>query len=116
MTKKVLWILIIVVIFGIYLVQKFAEDNNLDLNHDENIYLISWRLPHGNEYGDIGRLMIANGLTGCGEYYVKEIVTDEYAIACTGDGLNWTYYHAWLNTKSIYLFDSETESKLNPPR
>ena len=82
---------------------------------DDKTYTKEWRSPQGDEYSKIGKLMIKNNITGCGEYHVKEIETNEYIIACSRDGENWSYYVAWPNLEKINLASLEMEKKLKPP-
>jgi|JI8StandDraft_2_1071088.scaffolds.fasta_scaffold68934_1 hypothetical protein len=82
---------------------------------DENTYSQSWRSPEGTEFRDIGRIMVKNNISGCGEYQVKEITDNEFVVACTPDGTNWTYYVVYPNLDKIYLANEEMEKKLKPP-
>lgn len=78
----------------------------------------SWRSPKGSEFAVIGKLMVKNNITVCGEYYVRIIEKNEYAIACTPDGTNWTYFVAWPEDEKIDLANAEyaMDKNLIPPR
>ncbi len=40
-------------------------------------------------------MLVANNITGCGEYHVQEPTKGEYLIGCTPDGKTWNYYVMW---------------------
>ena len=82
---------------------------------DTKTYEQSWRSPNNEELRAISRLMIKSNISGCGEYHIKEIENNEFVIACTPDGENWTYYVAWPNIDKINLANEGMKSKLNPP-
>ena len=92
------------------------NSENSNIIEDERTYSKSWRTPIKDEFLKIGKLMLANGIKGCGEYHVKEVTEGEYVIACTRDGEKWNYYVAWPNNNKIYRTNEEMESKLTPPR
>ena len=83
---------------------------------DNRTYSLSWRSPTDNEFADIGRIMVKNNVTGCGEYYVKEVTSGEFVAACTSDGKNWNYYVVYTKIDKIYLANNEMLKKLTPPR
>jgi len=112
--KKI--VLIIIVIVLAIMVFGNLDTKNSNIIEDERTYSNSWREPHGTEFAKIGRIIVANGIKVCGEYYVKEVASGEYVIACTPDGNNWTYYVAWIHTEKILLANDEMERKLTPPR
>jgi len=110
------WILIIIgLIIGIVVIGNLKSGNS-NVIKDKRTYNIPWREPVGIEFSKIGKLMVRNGIKGCGEYYVKEVTNGEYVVACTSDGENWTYYIVWPNIDKIYRTNEEMESKLTPPR
>lgn len=82
---------------------------------DKRTYEEPWREPNTQELGSIGRLIIESNISGCGEYYIKEVESGEYITACSPDGKNWTYYVAYPNTDKIYLASQDMESKLKAP-
>lgn len=84
--------------------------------NDEKTYSENWRSPYGTEYGDIGKIIVQNGIKVCGEYYVKEIQTNEYVIACSANGTTWDYFVVYTSLGKIYRANDEMESKLYPPR
>ncbi|MDO6518142.1 hypothetical protein [Zobellia uliginosa] len=110
------WILIIIGLIIAIIVLGNLNNDNSNVIEDERTYNTPWREPIGDEFLKIGKLMVANGIKGCGEYHVKEVTNGEYVVACTPDGKNWTYYVAWPNTDKIYRTNEEMESKLTPPR
>ena len=87
-----------------------------DVITDDRTYSQSWRSPQGSEYADIGRIIVANGIKVCGEYYVKEIESNELVIACTPDGESWQYFVVYVKAESIYRANDEMNSRLKPPR
>ncbi len=74
-----------------------------------------WRQPINNEFVTIGRTLVKNGLTNCGEYYVKQSIHNnaEFLVACSPDSLEWTYHI--VNTKTQEVLKLENEAILNPP-
>jgi hypothetical protein len=44
---------------------------------DDRTYSESWRLPYGTEYSKIRKIIVQNGIKDCGEYYMKEVETNE---------------------------------------
>lgn len=83
---------------------------------DERTYSDSWRSPYGSEFSEIGKIIVQNGIKVCGEYYVKEIESNEYVIACSADGTTWDYFVVYTSLDKIYRANDEMESKLYPPR
>lgn len=83
---------------------------------DDRTYSESWRSPYGTEYSEIGKIIVQNGIKVCGEYYVKEVETNEYIIACSADGTAWDYFVVYKSLGKIYRANYEMESKLYPPR
>ncbi len=108
--------LIIIGIIVVIIAIGTLDTKNSNVIEDDRTYSTPWRKPSNNEFAKIGRIMIANRIKVCGEYYVKEVVNGEYVIACTSDGKNWTYFVAWIYTEKIYLANTEMEMKLTPPR
>jgi len=110
---------LVFILIGLVLLIAFyiigSNSNSEGLIEDESTYSKSWRSPQGNEYRDIGRIMVKNNITGCGEYHVKETTQDEFVVACTSDGKNWVYYVVYPNLDKIYLASVEMEEKLKPP-
>ena len=84
--------------------------------NDSRTYSQSWRMPHGSEYAEIGKLIVQNNIKICGEYHVKEVTTGEYVIACSPDGINWQYFVAYTKIRKFYRASDEMVSKLTPPR
>lgn len=110
------WILIIIgLIIAIIIVRNLNSENS-NVIEDSRTYSKPWRSPVGDEFLKIGRIMVANGIKGCGDYQVKEVTEGEYVIACTRDGENYIYYVVWTYTDKIYRTNKEMESKLTPPR
>lgn len=99
-----------------------TSENNSDYSNSNNVttdtrtYSTRWRSPQGLEYRDIGRIMVANQIKVCGEYYLKEVENNEYIIACTADGTNWNYFIVYTNQNKIYKANDEMISQLSPPR
>lgn len=83
---------------------------------DKRTYSESWRSPYGTEYSEIGKIIVQNGIKVCGEYYIKEVETNEYVIACSANGTTWDYFVVYTSLGKIYRANDEMESKLYPPR
>lgn len=84
--------------------------------NDSNTYNMTWRMPYGSEYAEIGKLIIQNNVRVCGEYHVKEVMSGEYIIACSPDGINWHYFVAYTKIGKLYRASDEMISKLKSPR
>lgn len=54
-----------------------------------------WKSPTSEEMETISSLLVANNISGCGEYYIQEPSAGEYLIACTSEGSTWNYYVVW---------------------
>ena len=103
----------ILVIMGIY----SLGNGSGGVVGDERTYTESWRLPNaGSEFREIGIAIVRNGIKVCGEYYVKEIMTNEYVIACSANGVTWNYFVVYPKTGKIFSANSEMINKLTPPR
>lgn len=109
-----------IVVGGIILLIIFyiigSNGNSGGVITDDRTYSDSWRSPYGTEYREIGKIIVQNGIKVCGEYYVKEIESNEYVIACTADGTTWNYFVVYTSLDKIYRANDEMESKLYPPR
>lgn len=57
-------------------------------------YPMPWKEVTGKEMINIGRVMVKNNLTGCGEYYVRPAkeITDDYLVSCSRDGKQWDFF------------------------
>ena len=104
----------IIILVGIYIFSSNSESGGIIT--DDRTYSQSWRSPKESELNEIGRIITANRIKICGEYYVKEIVSKEYVIACSADGMTWDYFIVYTSLDKIYRANEEMESKLNPPR
>lgn len=111
--KKLLLILVGALAF-FWLVGKLTGGGS-NVIEDERTYQKSWQSPSSDQLVSIGQLMVKNNISGCGEYHVKEIESQEYIIACTSDGQNWKYYVAWTGSEVIKLANDEMVAKLTPP-
>jgi len=108
------WIIIIIVILILfYLIGSNSDSSNIV--EDQQTYTKQWVEPSGANFTTINKLLIKHQVRGCGEYYIKEVASDEFVIACTSDGKNWTYYIAWPNIDELYGANGEMLSKLTPP-
>lgn len=104
----------IVLLIILYIIGSNSESGGIIT--DEQTYSQSWRSPYGSEYSEIGKIIVQNGIKVCGEYYVKEIESNEYVIACSADGTTWDYFVVYTSLDKIYRANDEMESKLYPPR
>jgi hypothetical protein len=111
----ILWIIAFFIAF--YLISLIIGNSSTGSSviDDTRTYEQSWRSPSNEELVSISKLMIKNNISGCGEYHIKEIENNEFVIACSADGKNWTYYVAWPNIDEINLANDEMERKLKPP-
>jgi hypothetical protein len=104
----------IVLLIFFYIIGSNSESGGIIT--DEQTYTQSWRSAYGSEYGEIGKIIVQNGIKVCGEYYVKEIESNEFVIACSADGTTWNYFVVYTSLDKIYRANDEMESKLYPPR
>ena len=111
-------LIIVLIIAIIYLFNNALSDSNSGgVIGDERTYSKSWRPPNnGYEFREIGKAIIKNGVKVCGEYYVKEIMSNEYIIACSTNGVYWNYFVVYPSTGKIFSSNDEMISKLTPPR
>lgn len=98
-----------------YIIGSNSSGSGSNIIEDENTYSKSWRSPVETEFTDIGRIMVKNNIRECGEYHIKEVTENEFVVACSSDGKNWTYYIIYTNLDKIYLANDEMISKLTPP-
>jgi hypothetical protein len=78
------------------------------------LYPMPWRETQGNEIITIGRALVKNKITVCGEYVVRPSAQyeGEYLVACTLDGKNYTYFLVWVGTDKVMGgFDDKTIQK-----
>ena len=80
-----------------------SDEGNLKDINKTDIKQSEWIKPNSNLMRDIAKIMIENNIFGCGEFFVSEITSNEYAVACTADGIEWTYYVVYPNLNKIYL-------------
>lgn len=124
MNSKKILVILLFIIAAIMIIGSYFDDNNssdsnyknTNVTNDSRVYSKSWRSPTSEEMIKIGTLLVQNKIKICGEYHVKEITNNEFVIACTPDGNNWTYYTLWPNVnEKVYLVTEEMENKLKPP-
>lgn len=106
-------IIVIIILIAFYIIGSNSESGGVIMS--KQTYSQSWRSPKGKELSEIGRIIVANDIGVCGEYYVKEIESNEYVIACSADGLTWDYFVVYTSLEKIYLASDEMETKLRPP-
>lgn len=104
----------IVILIALSIIDSNSESGGIIT--DDKTYSQNWRSPQGTEFTKIGRIIVANGVKVCGEYYVKKIESNEYLIACSADGSTWNYFVVYTSNDTIYRANEEMESKLYPPR
>jgi hypothetical protein len=65
----------------------------------------------------IMRTLIANSVSGCGEYWYKAAAgsDSEYLVYCTRDGKNWTTYLVWPKIGNI-IGPNKISPEIAPPR
>jgi hypothetical protein len=103
-----------IILIGLYIIGSNTDTGGIIT--DEQTYTQSWRSPQGTEFAEIGRIIVANGIKVCGEYYVKEIESNEFVIACSDFGTTWEYFVVYTSLDEIYRANDEMESKLKAPR
>lgn len=106
-------VLLILLILAIWYFTSRISDKSKNFGQDE--YSMPWRNASDDELQKIGRIIVSNNVDGCGEYFVKEIENNEYFIACSADGKNWKYYHAWSEINRIEKASVEMQLKLDAP-
>ncbi|MDT0675946.1 hypothetical protein [Autumnicola musiva] len=111
---KKLLLVILIIVGGLYFLGSLSEGENVI--NDEDTYNSSWYEPSLSETGKIGMILAANGIRNCGEFQIKETHPDEYVLACTADGSNWTYYVVYIGNEKVYRANEKMEKKLTPPR
>ena len=111
----ILYISVLTIVLFIIINMFAPNSSGSTVIDDTRTYEQSWRSPTNEELRTISKLMIKNNVSGCGEYHIKEVEKNEFVIACTSDGKNWTYYVAWPNIEEINLANEEMELKLKPP-
>jgi len=111
------------VVLFLILINQCSSSNDLDeintpnINHTINseinntsgvndieqtkVYKKDWK-PAGDNLAKISKVLVKNSIYGCGEYYIFEITSNEYALACTSDGVSWSYYVVYPNLDNIY--------------
>lgn len=80
----------------------YAVSNENKSIEDVSVLKKDWRSAGAN-LPKISKILAKNNITGCGEYYIYEITRNEFALACTPDGVNWTYYVIYPNLDKLYL-------------
>lgn len=81
-----------------------SDVNNTETNKIEDTVIKKHQWKNaGDKLMSISKIMIANNISGCGEFYISEITSNEFAVACTSDGSNWTYYVVYPSLDKIYL-------------
>lgn len=82
---------------------EYETTNNSGVNNIEHtkVYKNDWK-PAGDNLAKIGKVLVKNNIYGCGEYYIFEITSNEFALACTSDGVLWNYYVVYPNLEKIY--------------
>jgi len=77
-----------------------GSSNQGDIN---STYPEPWKDPTGEEYQKIGKALVKNNITGCGEYYVRLSAENkgEYLVACSRDGESWSYYLVWTGIDEV---------------
>lgn len=108
-----LWIIISIAFVVLLMIIPFSNENKVEKKPAS----LTWRTPKaGYELREIGKTILRNNVSGCGEYYLKLITEGEYLIACSADGFLWDYYVVYPNLGKIYLASDEMIAKNEPPR
>lgn len=76
-----------------------------------DIYPEPWREPSGQELATISKVLAANGVSGCADYYVRpaKMSDGEYLVGCSSDGENWTYYMVFAYSGEAMAMTDEEE-------
>lgn len=80
----------------------YTQNSGINDIENTSISKKQWKSP-GDKLSVISKIMIQNNIRGCGEYYISEITNGEFAVACTADGVNWSYYVVYPGLNKIYL-------------
>ena len=110
------YVIILILIAGIIWVGSFNDSSNTEGTSEEVTYSNYWREPNGTELRSIGKIMVQNGVSGCGEYYLKLIGLEEYIVACTRNRKDWVYYVLYNKKEKILIADESLAKKLTPPK
>jgi hypothetical protein len=70
----------------------------------------------GVEIVSLARVFVSNNINGCGIFYVKNVDSGKYLVACSDDGETWQYYITWPDLNEIYSANDEMLTKLTPPK
>lgn len=74
---------------------------------DGREYFSHWKDDTNEKFLEISRLLVANRITGCGEFYYNEIDKNTYILACSRDGISFNYYVAWTKLDKIYSAEND---------
>lgn len=85
----------------------FVEKTKPTLIFDRQEYFSHWKDDANEKFLDISKLLVANRITGCGEFYYNEIDKNTYILACSRDGKSFKYYVAWTKLDKIYSAESD---------
>jgi DNA-directed RNA polymerase subunit RPC12/RpoP len=110
------YVYLLVAIAVIYMASQCGDTKSVGLAQHEKAYIYDWRPVKSSEFGLLGRIIVANNIKVCGEYQVKYLDDNTYLLGCTPDGYTWYYYYLYTVREKVTYLDSDTESKINPPR
>mgnify|MGYP006948856663 CR=1 FL=1 len=99
----------------LFLVSCGDNKSHKSLTVDEQ-YPKPWREPNNEEFVSIGKTLVKNNVTGCGEYYLRSSSQSKgsYLVGCSSDGTNWTYYMVWVYAEKV--MGPYTDTTVEKPR
>lgn len=74
---------------------------------DGREYFSDWKDDANEKFLEMSKLLVANRITGCGEFYYNEIDKNTYILACSRDGKSFKYYVAWTKLDKIYSAEND---------
>lgn len=104
------WLVLALIVIAVVVLKEIFGDEDIKSNAKslQDDYS-TWESAGGESFISIGRSLVKNGISGCGEYYVKKSnnTDGEYAVACTSDGRNFKYHLVWVNTQKVVSIEDD---------
>ena len=114
--KKLFWIVLGIAIIGYFLFPDLGvRSNNTNTESISEDYSKTWTSPSSEQLSVIGKILQKNNISGCGQYYIKEKLSDnsELTVACTSDGENFKYYLLWKHSEKVIPITDDGLTKPN---
>ncbi|QBO57854.1 hypothetical protein [Chryseobacterium salivictor] len=87
--------------------KSLVEKMKPTLIFDGQEYFSHWKDTADEKFLSISKLLVADRITGCGEFYYNEIDRNTYIVACSRDGKSFKYYVAWTKLDKVYSAESD---------